>query len=352
MYGSYDSTNLLVMLGLHCYITDEEWISLLKFVKAGNEVLLLSSNLDVHLARALHCRKESGGNEEYRLSRYYTGTSSRNALKLYPDSSKSFGYTGRTITASFEPHHLMESDTLREDDDERTDLYERRTLEASIDTTPVQLGITGGKPNFLRYKVGNGHITLHASPLVLSNYFLLQQGNKAYLDSIWHAFPANISVVYWNEYFKRSTERSSMNVLLKYPATRWAIIIAVCTLLLYVLFGLRRLQRIIPVVPPVENASVSFVETVGRLYFNKGNHANLAEKMIQHFLEWVRTHYYLDTSRLDDAFMRQLAAKSGKSEEEASTLVNRIHELRLGAVVTPEYLYELHRSIQSFYNAP
>jgi hypothetical protein len=110
------------------------------------------------------------------------------------------------------------------------------------------------------------------------------------------------------------------------------------------------MQRIVPVIPPVQNASVSFVETVGQLYFNKGAHANLAEKMVQHFLEWVRTHYYLDTAQLNDIFIKQLAAKSGKPEGEIGRLVNQIHEIRLGTVeVTPEYLYELYRSIQSFY---
>ncbi len=349
MYGGYDSSSLLVLLGLQCFVTDEEWTSLLKFAKAGNEVFLLSSNLDVHFRRALHCNKVSVGDEEYPLSRFNDGSVSRMALRLLPDSGKAYGYTGRTLNSYYELHQPLEGDTLAEN--EGTDEYERRTLEASIDTIPAVLGATAGKPDFLRYKIGTGHITLHAAPLVLSNYFLLQQDNKSYLDSIWHTFPANVSVIYWNEYYKRSTQGSSLSVLFKYPAIRWALIIAALTLLLYVLFGLKRLQRVVPIIPPAENTSLTFVQTVGRLYFNKGAHANLAEKMIQHFLEWVRSSYYIDTAELNDAFSERLAAKSGKSPEEATALVNRIHDIRLGAHVTPEYLYELHYSIQSFYNA-
>jgi hypothetical protein len=116
-----------------------------------------------------------------------------------------------------------------------------------------------------------------------------------------------------------------------------------------VLFGLKRLQRIVPIVPPVENASVSFVETVGRLYFNRGQHANLAEKMVQHFLEWVRSNYHLDTTQLNESFALQLAAKSGKPNDEVNDLIQRIHDVRLGTEVSQEYLYDLHRSIQSFY---
>lgn len=347
MYGGVDSSSLLVLLGLNCYLTDEEWVSLLKFAKAGNEVFLLSSNLDVHIARALQLDKISSGSEEYPLSRYNDGSYSMNALRLTSDTTVSYGYRGRPLSAYFQLHEPQNADSL--EDHKEADAFTRQTLEASIDTAADILGTAHRAPDFLRYKIGQGHLTLHAAPLVFSNYFLLQKGSRSYLDAVWHSFPANISKVYWNEYFKRNAEGSSLGVLLKYPATRWAFIIVLCTLLLYVLFSMKRLQRIVPVVPPVQNASVSFIETVGKLYFNKGNHENLAEKMIQHFLEWVRSNYYLDTTQLNDAFIQQLANKSGKPLDEVETLIARIHDVRLGMEVSSEYLYQLHNSIQSFY---
>jgi hypothetical protein len=352
MYGGVDSSSLLVLLGLNCYITDEEWVSLLKFAKAGNEIFLLSSNLDVHLMRALQLGKVSTGREEYPLSRYNDGSYSVNALRLASDTTVSYGYRGRPISAFFQLHERMDTASLEENKEKDNDVFTRQTLEASVDTTADILGTAHRAPDFLRFKIGQGHITLHAAPLVMSNYFLLQKDSRAYLDSVWHSFPANISRVYWNEYYKRNAEGSSLGVLLKYPATRWAFIIALCTLLLYVLFGMKRLQRIVPVVPPIENASVSFIETVGKLYFNKGNHENLAEKMIQHFFEWVRSNYHMDTTQLNEAFAQQLANKSGRPLGDAERLVSYIHQVRLGTAVNPDYLYQLHKLIQSFYKAP
>ena len=354
MHASYDSAALLVMLGLDYYVTDEEWLKVLSFARAGNEVFLLASQLDNNAVRSLGCEKVFGGLEDYPLTSKNHGRQSEHALRLMPDTTRSYGFTGRAILSYFNLRPIADADSLFGDenamDEDPTTRAESRIVHASIDTPADVLGITAGEPDFIRYRIGNGHITLHAAPLVLSNYFLLQPTNREYLDAIWHSFPSNISVVYWNEYFKRTTESSKLSVLMKYPATRWALIIAAVTLLIYVLFGLKRLQRIVPVVPPVENASVSFVETVGRLYYNKGAHANLAEKMIQHFLEWVRTNYYLDTSQINEAFGQQLAAKSGKPEAEITALLQRIHEIRLGAMpVTPEYLFQLYRSIQSFY---
>ncbi len=352
MHGGVDSAALLVMLGLDYYVTAEEWLKVLKFAYYGNEVFLLASRLDNQVLRSLGLEKIKGGLEDYPLRAANDGSGARNALRLLPDTTVSYGYTGRSIASYFRfgTRAPVDSIQVEEDGSPESLAFESRTIYASIDTPAQILGLAKDGPDFIRYRVGSGHITLHAAPLVLSNYFLLQPGNRPYLDGVWQAFPANISVVYWNEFFKRTTQESKLSVLLKYPAMRWALLIASLTLLLYVLFGMKRMQRVVPVLPPVENDSVSFVETVGRLYFNKGNHANLAEKMAQHFLDWVRTHYYLDTSQINEAFNRQLAAKSGKPETEVAALMNRIHDLRLGSAdVTPEYLHELYRSIQSFY---
>jgi len=350
MYGSPDSAALLVMLGLDFYISKEEWTHLLNFANEGNEVLLFTSNLDENIRQSFLLEKLNGGLEEYPIMDIDSNLRSEKAVCTWPDTNRKYGYQGRMIRSYFK---------LMVHSPEDTDKFKKKELDLSeinipkyysIDSNADTLGKTLKGPDFIRYKVGSGHITLHAAPLVLSNYFLLQQGNKAYLDSIWHSFPSNISVVYWNEYFKRSNQGSSLMVLMKYPAIRWAMLIAFFALLLYVLFGMKRMQRIVPEIPPLENASVSFVETVGRLYFNKGNHANLAEKMIQHFLEWVRSNYYLNTSQINEIFAQKLAAKSGKPLEEIEQLLLRIHEVRLGTVsVTPEYLYQLHSIIQSFY---
>ena len=101
---------------------------------------------------------------------------------------------------------------------------------------------------------------------------------------------------------------------------------------------------------PLKNESVSFIETVGRLYFNKGNNTNLAEKIIQQYLEWVRLHYYLNTNLLSTEFIKQLAHKSGQPEYVVTELVYMITEIRMGSVKPDDaYLYQLYRTIQQFY---
>ena len=97
------------------------------------------------------------------------------------------------------------------------------------------------------------------------------------------------------------------------------------------------------------NSSVSFVETVGRLYYNRGQHGNLAEKMVQHFLEWLRTHYFINTNHIDDRFRQQILVRSGLSENIVDSMIELIHEVQQGKKEWKEEdLYFLHRTIEQF----
>ena len=72
--------------------------------------------------------------------------------------------------------------------------------------------------------------------------------------------------------------------------------------------------------------------------------------MVQHFLEWVRTHYFLNTNLLNQDFSRQLTIKSGQAESTVKGLMEMIHEIKLGtAYIDDAYLYQLYITIQIFY---
>lgn len=203
-------------------------------------------------------------------------------------------------------------------------------------------------PNFIVYKIGNGHLLLHASPMVFSNYFLLQGNNKHYLEQVFSYIPNTIDHIYWSDFMFKRNSHSDWRVLWEHPATKTALLLSLLGLLVYILFEIKRKQKAIPVLPPVENASVAFVETIGRLYYNKKNHHNLAEKMVQHFLEYVRHQYYLNTSQLDKDFIKQLAAKSGQSIAATDSLIYTIKEVLKGVNTNDQYLYALYSQIQLF----
>lgn len=367
MKSNSSGSSLLVLEGLDFYATEAEWKELKLFASRGNEVVLFCSRLDHKIEEDLNCYKRLGYEEAPLYSQIRTEGNSKRILALADSPTKKFGYEGRsiqgyfsakTVTHRFDQEPLPTIDTTAFDPTEfgTTDSVATTIEEESNNSDPLAflypdtLGTAADEPNFLRFSIGEGHITLHAAPLVLSNYFLLQPGNEQYLAGIWQSLPENVNRIYWNEYYKRTSDQSSLDILLKYPATRMALQIGIFALVMYILFESKRRQKIVPIIHPIKNESVSFVETVGRLYYNKSNHANLADKMIQQFLEWVRNSYMLNTNLLNDTFIQQLSIRSGKPESVVRELVNSIHEVRLRqADIDEAYLYQLYNTIQQFY---
>jgi hypothetical protein len=372
MYNN-TGTTMMVLTGLTFGISQQEWDKLKMFVRAGNELVIFGSAFDPKIEEAFNIRKQGAFEQQPEPDDKYF-TSNRDVLTLANDSVHRFGYTGRAITAYFtsrgknrmldEVEQHMAADTVVNEGDTASVIREAAPPVDSIVEENYSgdeeednayliadtMGYVNGRPNCLRIPMGRGHITLHAAPLVTSNYFLLQGRNIDYLAGLWSLMPADVDRIYWDDYYIHSPQESSSNALWKYPATRYGLLLAILIALTYVLFQMKRRQRIVPVIPPLRNDSVSFVETVGRLYYNKGNNANLAEKMAQQFLEWARMNCYLSTNRLNEEFILQLTLKTGQPQAKTEALVQMIHEVRLGGVhIDDAYLYQFYNTIQDFY---
>ena len=333
MLSGTSGRNLMILSGLHLNVSVKEWEKLKSFVRGGNELVIFCNGLDEKIAGTFHLNFVSG-HEEMPIFDPKYADKNKYLICNAADKAKRYGLQG-----CFAIPEAYGVDTTYSEDEEQTTY-----------TIADTLGYSGNAPDCIRIAMGRGHVTIHAAPLVLSNYFLLQNDNITYLSTIWQSLPGDIDNIYWDNYYNHSSTDNTPNILFQFPATSWAIWLSIFTMLVYVLFQMKRRQRIIPVIPPLRNDSVSFVETVGRLYFNKGDHNNLAEKMVNQFLEWVRTKYLLNTNQLNDEFNRHLAMKSGQPPEVVNELTSMIHEVRLRSVKADEaYLYQLYNTIQQFY---
>ena len=147
---------------------------------------------------------------------------------------------------------------------------------------------------------------------MFSNYSLLQPQGVRYAETALSFVKENNNLI-WDAYYSYGPEGedNEMRVFLKYPELRWALYISLCSLLAFVLYQMKRRQRIIPVIEPLSNTSVEFANVVGQVYYEQRNNSNIAQKKIAYFLEYIRTRFYLKTNVLDDNFLNALAQKSG-----------------------------------------
>jgi len=209
-----------------------------------------------------------------------------------------------------------------------------------------------GSPDYISVVHGKGRIFFHLHPQAFSNYFLLSRNNKEYFEKAFSYTAPERYAVYWDDYYRIGNEPnesfSSFAVFMKYPMLKWALLIAISLMLLYIAFGSKRKQRPVPVKPKNTNASVSFVETIGRLYLQKKDNHNIAHKMITYFMEHIRTHYYLNTSQVNAEFFSSLAKKSGVNETEVKRFFQLISQLQESADINDQQLLELNNRMQIF----
>ncbi len=250
----------------------------------------------------------------------------------------------------------------------RTYTYPGRRLEAYFDEINQQvstlLGTTSaGQPNFIHLKAGAGNIYIHLSPLAFSNYFLLREGNMAYYEQVLSLISPDTEKIAWDEYYLRKTSSGSggaanssnndsnwLGTALSYKSLSMGILTGLLLLLLYTLSGMRRRQRPIPVLARPRNDSLDFVRTIGRLYYEKGDHKNLARKMSAYFLEYLRSRYKLVTTELDETFIRNVQFKTGIEEAEVRSIVEFIRKLHAPGRLSDQELAAFHKRLEAFYH--
>ncbi|TKC60332.1 DUF4350 domain-containing protein [Pedobacter hiemivivus] len=208
----------------------------------------------------------------------------------------------------------------------------------------------GGEVNFVKYNYGKGALYMLPSPQLLSNYNLLNPAGARYIAKVLSHLPVAERVI-WDENNTKGNvdDQSVLRVLFKHDQLRWAYYLALTGLLLFILFEMKRRQRIIPVIVPLKNTSVDFVKVVGKVYYQQRDNRDIVQKKISYFLEYVRTNYRLKTSKLDQEFMADLVLKSGVNEAVVQQLIEMINRVNNAVMVNDEQLINLNKLIEKFY---
>lgn len=204
--------------------------------------------------------------------------------------------------------------------------------------------------NFVKYKFGKGALYILPNPKLFTNYSLLDKNGSDYISKTLSHLP-ELDHLILDEYFTKPPhqDQSILRVLFAYDKLKWAYYISIFSLIAFVLFEVKRRQRIIPVIDPVKNTTVEFVEVVGRVYYQQRNNTDIAAKKVSYLLEYLRTKYRLKTTDLDLAFKSALIAISGAEADLVEELLQEITYLKTGNTVNDPQLIRLNKLIEQFY---
>lgn len=206
------------------------------------------------------------------------------------------------------------------------------------------------KPNFIFFPYGSGGFYLHCNPLIFTNYNLLSNQNNQYISSAFSYI--NKRNIIWDEYYKvgRNESESPMRFVLQHESLKYAWWLLLVSVILFIAFRSKRTQRIIPILRPPQNTSLAFTETVGLLYFQRRDDADLAKKKVIYFFEFIRTHFYMNTSEINAEFVENLAAKSGYDHNKLKRLFGLIADIQKYQTLSETLLHEINKFIEEFYD--
>lgn len=328
--SNYDSKQAFIAITGRFSADEPEMKRLITFAKNGNDVFISARYISAAVDELLQCNSSS-----YDMS-IFSDNDMEDSLTISLNDPPfggniKYSYPGKKFETYFEKIDSSTTDILGHDE--------------------------AGHPNFIHLRAGKGNFYVQSEPMAFSNYFLLNKNNIGYYEKALSVIPGDVKKIVWDEYYlnkknydeKSNENKGLLNVLFRYPSLKAALLTAIIALLLFVLLEMRRKQRFIPVVSEPKNDSLDFVKTIGRLYFDKGDHKNLCIKMGTYFLEYVRNRYKLATGILDDGFVKNLQFKTGCEEPEIRGIVSFIKYLDEAPGITHSQLTEFHKHLESFY---
>jgi hypothetical protein len=215
-----------------------------------------------------------------------------------------------------------------------------------------------GYANFVKFTYQNGGtVMIHLAPGALTNFFLLHKENKKYYDLVFSPIPDTVEQVVWDDYYRhhmngndyaKKSTFSKLGTFLNDDVLRWAFWLTIALFGIIYIFESKRKQRIIPSIKKLNNPSLDFVKTIGRLYYQRKDNKNLAQKISTHFLGHIRATYNMSTSQLNDDFVNRLAFKSGCTVSLVKEMIDEIRKIDEAYEVSDEELLVFSEKIDKF----
>ncbi len=203
-------------------------------------------------------------------------------------------------------------------------------------------------PVILKITWGKGSFYINSTPLIFTNVYLLQGTNNQFISRALSHLP--VAETYWTEFYHlgRMEAGTPLRFILTHEPLAWAYYVSITALLLFIIFEIKRTQRVIPVLKPLGNSTLEFVRTIGNLYYQTADHKDIAEKRIAFFLEQLRSGYGIHAADPSDELIRTIARKTGNSEEEVQQLFLTIRHIQSKHQISEAELKELNKRLDRF----
>jgi len=182
------------------------------------------------------------------------------------------------------------------------------------DTSEIIARNTQGNPVAVRLDIGKGELFLVATPLMFTNYSMLDGDNASYAFRLLSAMKdlPMTRIEAYNEFVNKASG-SPLRYLLIQPPLRWALYFSLITILLCIIFSAKRRQWVIPVINPPHNEMLRFTQLIGNLYYQRKDYKDMLQQKYLYFCDDVKRINGLDlnSNEPDEELCNRLADKMG-----------------------------------------
>ena len=181
--------------------------------------------------------------------------------------------------------------------------------------------------------VGKGEVILVSTPLIFTNYGMLDGKNATYIFRLLSQM-GKLPIVRTEGYMKETAQvqQSPFRYFLAHEPLRWALYLTMITIILFMIFTAKRRQRVIPVIHEPGNKSLEFTELIGTLYFQKKDHADLVRKKFSYLAEELRREIQVDIEEVadDERSFHRIARKTGMDAREIAKFIREVRPVIYG----------------------
>lgn len=220
--------------------------------------------------------------------------------------------------------------------------------------------------NCVEIEHGDGKFVLHTNPELFTNYFLTDSAGFQYANAMF--IDLGEGDILWDEdnrvfqetagnaqdYGDSDAEAGALSFILGERRLRYAWYTLLLTAFLFLLFGARRNQRVVPVSHQNVNTSIEYSETVGQIYMRQKDHRSLGLLKMKLFLAFIREHYTLKTSTStkeeDEALVKMISIKSNVKLEHVKSIFTAYNDMLHNIELPTASLVAFHRKLEHFYN--
>ncbi|MBX3042190.1 MAG: hypothetical protein KIT33_14150 [Candidatus Kapabacteria bacterium] len=207
------------------------------------------------------------------------------------------------------------------------------------------------KPNNENYPViigtsaFGGKLILSSLPAIYTNVSLMNDDLRRFAQKSLSLLPDNPTILmnYWSE------ESTPLRFILANNSLSYSYHILLLTIIFFMIFGIKRKQRIIPVIEKPKNSSAEFISTIATLSFAVKDNKEMALKKINHFYHFIKNNLNTNIFFGDKEFYDYLSGKSGISLENIRLLFKLIDDITQLNTIDDKILEKLNNEIDNFY---